>query len=172
MSTKVELTLHKQAAGQKWPALEGSAPLKSSISDTDSNAKAAVMSTLAAQAPATSVASDKTPSYPTSSRHGTKNWDKLATDLTTKPKKKKAKKENKNAESASDSEGEDDGYDSEYGGDATDGFFKKLFKNADPETQRAMQKSYIESNGTALSTNWAEVGSKRVEPVKSKDEED
>ena len=56
------------------------------------------------------------------------------------------------------------------GGDAVDSFFKKLYKGSDPDTRRAMMKSYQESNGTALSTNWEEVGKKRVEPVESKDD--
>lgn len=43
------------------------------------------------------------------------------------------------------------------------GFFKKLYKDADPDTKRAMMKSYTESNGTALSTNWADVKKKPVE---------
>jgi suppressor of G2 allele of SKP1 len=33
----------------------------------------------------------------------------------------------------------------------------------DENQQRAMMKSYVESNGTVLSTNWNEVGSKKVE---------
>ena len=37
-------------------------------------------------------------------------------------------------------------------------FFQKLYKDADPDTQRAMIKSFQESGGTALSTNWDEVG--------------
>ena len=41
-------------------------------------------------------------------------------------------------------------------------FFQDIFKNASPEAQRAMQKSFVESNGTCLSTNWDEVGNKRV----------
>ncbi|KAI9825713.1 MAG: hypothetical protein M1826_006897 [Phylliscum demangeonii] len=47
--------------------------------------------------------------------------------------------------------------------DAVNAFFKKLYAHADPDTQRAMMKSYQESNGTALSTNWAEVGKAPVE---------
>jgi len=42
-------------------------------------------------------------------------------------------------------------------------FFMKLYKNADPDTKRAMMKSYQESNGTALSTNWEEVKKGPVE---------
>ena len=37
------------------------------------------------------------------------------------------------------------------------GFLQKIFANADPDTRRAMMKSYQTSKGTVLSTNWAEV---------------
>lgn len=53
--------------------------------------------------------------------------------------------------------------DDEEQGDPVDSFFKSLYAKADPDTRRAMMKSYIESNGTALSTNWSDVGSKKVE---------
>ncbi|GME76534.1 unnamed protein product [Ambrosiozyma monospora] len=59
--------------------------------------------------------------------------------------------------------------------DSPDYFFKKLYKDADPDTQRAMLKSYQESNGTALSTDWKDVSSKFYEPVpedKYKDKDD
>ncbi|OMJ28135.1 Glucose-insensitive transcription protein 7 [Smittium culicis] len=35
--------------------------------------------------------------------------------------------------------------------------FSKIYKDSDDDTRRAMMKSYIESNGTTLSTNWSEV---------------
>jgi suppressor of G2 allele of SKP1 len=79
----------------------------------------------------------KAPAYPTSSRSGPKDWDAVVVD-------------------------EDD---KEDGGEEIDSFFKKLYKDADPDTKRAMMKSYQESNGTALSTSWSDVGSKKVETV-------
>ena len=49
----------------------------------------------------------------------------------------------------------------DYGGtDPTMHFFKEIYKNADADTQRAMMKSYLESDGKALSTNWKEVAEK------------
>ncbi|GMM32628.1 hypothetical protein DAMA08_053730 [Martiniozyma asiatica (nom. inval.)] len=45
-----------------------------------------------------------------------------------------------------------------------DAFFQTLYQNADADTQRAMLKSYTESNGTSLSMSWDEVGNKYWEP--------
>lgn len=50
------------------------------------------------------------------------------------------------------------------GEQGADDFFKKLFKDADPDTKRAMMKSMSESGGTTLSTDWKDVGSRYVEP--------
>lgn len=48
--------------------------------------------------------------------------------------------------------------DQNAGGDAAlKDFFSKLYKDADEDTKRAMIKSYTESGGTTLSTNWAEI---------------
>jgi len=46
---------------------------------------------------------------------------------------------------------------------AVDGLFKKIYKDATPETRRAMMKSYQTSKGTVLSTNWDEVKDKDYE---------
>jgi len=59
-------------------------------------------------------------------------------------------------------EDDDDDYE---GGDEANHFFKKLFKGSSPEVQRAMMKSYTESNGTALSTNWEEVSKGKVDTL-------
>ena len=54
--------------------------------------------------------------------------------------------------------------DPNVGGDATvNDFFQKLFADADEDTRRAMMKSYVESGGTTLSTNWEEVKKAPVE---------
>lgn len=47
---------------------------------------------------------------------------------------------------------------------SADAFFQKIYANADPDTQKAMMKSFIESNGTTLNTNWDDVKTGEVKP--------
>jgi len=75
------------------------------------------------------------PAYPSSAKGGPKNWETLAVP------------------------GED-----EETGDANH-FFKQLFAGSTPDQQRAMMKSFTESNGTALSTDWNDVKSRKVETL-------
>ena len=156
MSTKVEFILRKATPGQKWSSLESAVPLPTSeapsttSADNDSIKHAVLNPTTTDKIPTSA------PAYPTSSKTGPKNWDKLATDLTA-PKKKPKKPipsttSDPSAPAVAEEEEEEDEYIEE--GDPVNGFFKKLFAGADPDTQRAMMKSYQESNGTALSTNW------------------
>ncbi|KAG2732935.1 hypothetical protein G9P44_003925 [Scheffersomyces stipitis] len=42
-------------------------------------------------------------------------------------------------------------------------FFTKLYEDVDDDTRRAMMKSYVQSNGTVLTTNWAEAKDKEFE---------
>ena len=54
--------------------------------------------------------------------------------------------------------------DPNVGGDAVvNDFFQKLYADADGDTRRAMMKSFSESGGTTLSTNWDEVRKATVE---------
>ncbi|EEF49035.1 chaperone binding protein, putative [Ricinus communis] len=79
------------------------------------------------------------PSYPSSKPKRT-DWDRLEAEV---------KKEEK---------------DEKLDGDAAlNKFFRDIYQDADEDTRRAMKKSFVESNGTVLSTNWKEVGSKKVE---------
>ncbi|XP_007038852.2 PREDICTED: protein SGT1 homolog B [Theobroma cacao] len=86
-----------------------------------------------------SVTGNQKPVYP-SSKPKRVDWDKLEAQV---------KKEEK---------------DEKLDGDAAlNKFFRDIYQDADEDTRRAMQKSFVESNGTVLSTNWNEVGAKKVE---------
>lgn len=75
-----------------------------------------------------------------------KNWEELTTKILNSDKEKTTD-EDPNA-----------------GGDAAvNTFFQKIFGDADDDAKRAMMKSFQESGGTTLSTNWEEVGKSRVE---------
>lgn len=113
-NSKIELELKKQYPG-KWSTLE------TNISDTQTINKNPPKSNM----------------YPSSSKHGSKDWDLLAKTMVIEKE--------------------------ETGDAALNKLFQEIYAGADDDTKRAMMKSYIESNGTALSTNWKEVGAKRVE---------
>ncbi|UNI18562.1 Cochaperone protein [Purpureocillium takamizusanense] len=154
-ANKVELTLAKKTPG-KWAKLQkdedgGTAAAVTSVSETpkassegnkeDTALPAQPPQPVAEQpkvtpAPAAAATTTTTagPSYPSSSRTGPKNWDKIG------------------AEAGDDEEDAD-----------VNLFFKKLYKNATPEQQRAMMKSFTESNGTTLSTDWNDVKERKVE---------
>jgi len=120
MSTKIEVKL-KKTEGIQWSKLEGSPEEQVTVPF------------------ATALPSEDVPKYPTSS-HYTRDWDKLAKDVTEEEKNEKLE------------------------GDAgLNKFFQNLYGDASDETKRAMMKSFSESGGTVLSTNWSEVGAKKVE---------
>ncbi|KZL77291.1 SGT1 and CS domain containing protein, partial [Colletotrichum tofieldiae] len=131
-ANKIEFSLKKLEAG-KWPTLQRSpdaAPAAPKVSAPVP--KPAEPSAPTAQKPA--AAGSSGPAYPTSSKSGPKNWDKL--------------------EGIEDEDERD-----------INTFFKTLYKGATPEQQRAMMKSFTESNGTALSTDWDDVKSRKVDTV-------
>ncbi|TFK77121.1 SGS-domain-containing protein [Pluteus cervinus] len=75
-----------------------------------------------------------------------KNWDGITNNILGSDKEKSLEE------------------DPNVGGDSTlNSFFQKLYGDADEETKRAMMKSYSESGGTTLSTNWDEVKRAPVE---------
>ena len=102
---------------------------------TEGKGKAPIYTKNEQPAKATEPAKTTGPAYPTSSRSGPKNWDAIDLD-------------------SDDEDKQDVNY-----------FFKKLYKDAGPEAQRAMMKSFTESNGTSLSTDWNDVKSRKVETV-------
>jgi suppressor of G2 allele of SKP1 len=156
---KVELSLRKKTPG-KWPTLQGEAKasgVDDAKADKDAESleflkqarqkamKAAESAAAAAPAPSeptkdsssssSAAAAAKGPAYPTSSRTGPKDWDKIT---------------------------EDDDEEEQH---AVNDFFKKIYKDATPDAQRAMMKSFTESNGTSLSTDWNDVKDRKVDTV-------
>ncbi|XP_051163091.1 protein SGT1 homolog [Leptopilina boulardi] len=82
---------------------------------------------------------NKAPKYPTSSKK-VHDWDKM-------------EKEIEKQEAAENPEGEA----------ALNELFQKIYGNGSDEVKRAMNKSFQESGGTVLSTNWNEVGRGKVD---------
>ena len=160
MGTKIEVVLKKSTKSIKWKSLETSEPV-----NTEGDAGAATDSETMRRAvlSSTSTSSTSAPAYPTSAKGGAKNWDKIVDSYTKKPAKKSKSDKEDGEGSDSEPEADDTIDDLDDDGDPANAFFKKLYKDADPDTRRAMVKSYQESNGTALSTNWTEVGKGKVE---------
>ena len=153
MSTKVECTMKKATPGQKWASIESTEVVREGENSADNGNPDVKRAILGNQA-----TNNAAPSYPTSSRSGPKNWDKVANDLT----KKKAEKKKAEGDGGNDGEDDDDGID-EFEGNGENAFLQTIFKSSNPDAQRAMMKSYQESNGTVLSTDWSEVSKKKVE---------
>lgn len=80
------------------------------------------------------------PKYPSSSRNQ-KNWQELEKEV-----EKQDAEERKGQEALTE-------------------LFKKIYGEGSDDVRRAMNKSFVESGGTVLSTNWKEVSEKNV-PVK------
>lgn len=70
---------------------------------------------------------------------GQKNWDRVAKDIEQQDNEEKK------------------------GDDQLNEMFKKIYGDASHEVKMAMNKSYSESGGTVLSTNWNEVKTSKVE---------
>ncbi|KAM3507802.1 hypothetical protein MY11210_007005 [Beauveria gryllotalpidicola] len=135
---KVELSLVKKTPG-KWAQLASNGRPREVASSSATAGAPKIESVSATQTlvePKAPAAAG--PAYPTSSRTGPKNWDTL--DV-----------------------GEDGKEDNDDGD--VNSFFKKLYKGATPEQQRAMMKSFTESNGTSLSTDWDDVKGRTVETI-------
>uniref|UniRef100_A0A3B4WYS1 SGT1 homolog, MIS12 kinetochore complex assembly cochaperone n=1 Tax=Seriola lalandi dorsalis TaxID=1841481 RepID=A0A3B4WYS1_SERLL len=77
--------------------------------------------------------------YPSSS-HYTCKWDKMVVDLGEEEKNEKLE-----------------------GDAALNKLFQQIYSDGSDEVKRAMNKSFMESGGTVLSTNWRDVGKRTVE---------
>ncbi|CAI4214778.1 unnamed protein product [Parascedosporium putredinis] len=145
ISMKIELKVPK-AAPAKWNVPEihtGRSPSTESAAEPTTAASASrsipnpteALATRPLPPPTTAPKPSGAPAYPTSSKTGPKDWDKLEDD------------EDGDAETNKD----------------PDFWFKQLYAGASDEQKRAMMKSFTESNGTALSTDWADVSKGKVE---------
>lgn len=138
---KIELVLQKATPGVKWGSW-GKEDIGSAAADAEAFTASTTAPSTTTPQPSTNTTTSTGPAYPTSSRSGPKNWDKLVSG-----------------------EGTGEGADADDDKDDVNGFFKQLYKGATPEQQRAMMKSFVESNGTALSTDWDDVKGRTVETV-------
>ncbi|KAI1176072.1 oxidosqualene:lanosterol cyclase [Nemania sp. FL0916] len=114
----------------KWPTLRR--PNAEIVDNLTMNPNQGPKDGTGADGSAEKIIPTSAPAYPTSSKKGAKNWDNI-----------------------------DDGDDEEASkeGDVNN-FFQQIYKDSDEDTKRAMMKSFIESNGTALSTSWNDAKSK------------
>lgn len=163
LSTKIEITLQKAHRGNKWPSLECNPAPELHSSSSPSQATTNQTPSTSKTNPPLPTPKPTAPVYPTSSKTGPKDWDKLADSFAKKPKPEHT---TPSSSQANNNDDDDEGIDYETeGGDEVNAFFKQIYKSASPDARRAMMKSYQESNGTALSTNWDEVGKGKVETV-------
>ncbi|WWC58857.1 uncharacterized protein I303_101402 [Kwoniella dejecticola CBS 10117] len=163
LSTKIEIKVMKSNPAN-WPSILSTSPHTTAIPNASSSTSAQsaqVLSPASAPAgPATSTSTSTLTGLPkaepaapdnrkqTKPQTQRKNWDKLLED---------------------ELDDNEDSKDPNAGGDAAlQKFFSKIYGNADDDTKRAMIKSFTESGGTTLSTDWSNIGKERT-PVRPPD---
>jgi suppressor of G2 allele of SKP1 len=139
---KVEIRLAKMVQG-RWGSLVGDTPDR--MSPCTALLRHGTYQCCLALATFPSTSSAPAPSAVPIS-HKKKNWEGITTEILVSEKEKSSEE------------------DPNVGGDTTvNTFFQKIFADADDDTRRAMMKSFQESGGTTLSTNWEDVKKGKVE---------
>ncbi|WVQ97300.1 hypothetical protein IAU59_004411 [Kwoniella sp. CBS 9459] len=154
LNTKIEIKLAK-ASFINWPTLlkdpskpAPQAQAQTSVPTSSQQPTAAVSTSATGSSSSTGTGSEAVPASGKSAAAGAseapkkstrKNWDRLVDDEL--------------------AEKEDEAKDPNAGGDvALQSFFNQIYANADEDTKRAMIKSFTESGGTSLSTDWNTIG--------------
>jgi suppressor of G2 allele of SKP1 len=141
LATKIDVTLHKAQPGATWQRLEADPDALASAATPSYSAASTTPSTSAVPAPSLSDSSTTAPpraAGSTAAPRPRSKWDSF-------------KPEDDNAGEVPEDQAD------------INKFFQRIYADADEDTRRAMIKSYQESGGTTLSTDWSKVGKGKVE---------